>query len=194
MRLTKFLRFKEKAITKLECSKPSLLSKFISTQAIAAFGFVALAVTLPVASHAQDATAANTDTTAATQQAPAPATTTSSEDIGVELNKLETLKNGCRAYVVVNNKSQTIFKTMKLDLVLFRPDGIIGRRFAVDLAPVRANKRTVKLFDLDGVACDQVGSFLVNDVLECSERGGKEDPNCLARLSVSSLAKAQLSK
>ena len=139
-------------------------------------------------SFAQDAPAATGP------QATTPAGAATEPNIGVELNKLETLKNGCRAYVVVNNKSQTEFKTLKLDLVLFRPDGIIGRRFAVDLAPVRPTKRSVKLFDLDGVACDQVGSFLINDVLECSKQGGGDEPNCLGRLSVSSLAKAQLSK
>src|SRR5688500_11394221 len=87
--------------------------------------------------------------------------------IAIELNKLEPQGNQCRAYLVIQNKSSTIFSELKLALLLFQPDGVIGRRFAVELAPLKANKRTVKLFDLEGTACDEVSSFLINDVMEC---------------------------
>jgi hypothetical protein len=113
--------------------------------------------------------------------------------VGVELNKLETIDNGCRIYVVVDNKSDTEYKTLKLDLVLFRTDGIVDQRFFVDLAPLRKQKRIVKLFELSKVSCDDIGSFLVNDVVECRSDAESMD-NCLARLSVSSLTKAKLSK
>ena len=82
----------------------------------------------------------------------------------IELNKLEPQKESCRAYVVVTNNSSTVYQALKLDLVLFQPDGVIGRRFALDLGPLKAQKRSVKLFDLD-TPCDQVGSLLINDVL-----------------------------
>jgi len=104
--------------------------------------------------------------------------------ISVELNKLEPNGGSCRAYLVVNDKS-TGLKTLKLDIVLFQNDGVIGRRFAVDLAPLRPSKRAVKLFDIDGTSCDSVGSFLVNDVLECEAESG-EIGDCLAALSPSS--------
>lgn len=114
-------------------------------------------------------------------------------EISVELNKLEPLEKGCRAYIVVANGSETAYQSFKLDLVLFGSDGIIAKRFALDLAPLKASKRIVKLFDLDGVACDGVGNLLINDVLEC--RSDTADvPDCLARMKVSSLTKAQLSK
>lgn len=128
----------------------------------------------------------------ATKNTPTPAKI--AEDISVELNKLETQKNGCRVYVVINNQSQSSFKTLKLDMFLFRPDGIVGRNFAVDLAPLKPSKRSVKLFDLNNVACDQIASVLINDALECKHNDGTSDDNCLARLSVSSRAKAQLAK
>src|SRR6476620_4726922 len=110
----------------------------------------------------------------------------------IELNKLESQKESCRAYVVVTNNSSTVYQALKLDLVLFQPDGVIGRRFALDLGPVKAQKRSVKLFDLD-MPCDQVGSLLINDVLECNGETGAI-PNCLADLSATSLAKAKLTK
>lgn len=111
----------------------------------------------------------------------------------IELNKLEPQGEGCRAYVVVQNDDETAYKTFKLDLVLFQQDGVIGRRFAMDLAPLKAKKRTVKLFDLDKIACDKIGSFLINDVVECASDAGPVE-NCLAGITVKSLTSVQLSK
>lgn len=115
------------------------------------------------------------------------------ESISVELNKLEAQGQDCRAYVVVNNTSETAYSSFKLDLVMFEASGVIGRRFAIDLAPVRPNKKTVKLFDIDQTNCDSVASFLVNEVMECKTEAGPVE-NCLARIKASSLTKAQLSK
>jgi hypothetical protein len=115
------------------------------------------------------------------------------DTISLELNKLETSEKGCRAYVVVSNASSTSYSGYKLDLVMFQTDGVIGRRFALDLAPLRPSKRSVKLFDLDGTSCDGIGSFLVNDVLECRAEAGPVN-DCLARLKVSSLTKVGISK
>jgi hypothetical protein len=113
--------------------------------------------------------------------------------VTLELNKLEASEKGCRAYVVVSNASSTTYDAYKLDLVMFQSDGIIGRRFALDLAPLKPSKRTVKLFELDNTSCDQIGSFLVNDVLECKAEAGPVT-DCLARLKVSSLNKVTISK
>lgn len=113
--------------------------------------------------------------------------------VKVELNKLEQQDANCRAYVVVTNAGQTAYKAMKLDLVMFRTDGVIGKRFAIDLAPIKPEKRSVKLFTLEGTPCDQVGSLLINDVMECSSETGTVD-NCLAQISTSSLSNVQLSK
>jgi hypothetical protein len=113
--------------------------------------------------------------------------------VTLELNKLETSEKGCRAYVVVSNLSSTTYDAYKLDLVMFQSDGIIGRRFALDLAPLKPSKRTVKLFELDNTSCDKIGSFLVNEVLECKAEAGPVT-DCLARLKVSSLNKVTISK
>lgn len=113
--------------------------------------------------------------------------------VALELNKLETTEKGCRVYVVVNNAGDTAYQSFKLDLVLFQPDGVIGKRLALDLAPIRAQKRTVKLFDFDGVPCDRIGSLLVNDMLECRTEAGQQG-DCLAGLAVSSLTSVKLSK
>lgn len=114
-------------------------------------------------------------------------------DITIELNKLEAHDKDCRAYFVIDNKNDTFYDALKLDLVLFRPDGVIGQRFAVELAPLKPKKRTVKLFDVSGTACDDVGSFLINDVMEC-KTGTGDVPDCLQDISVSSRTDNPLTK
>ena len=113
--------------------------------------------------------------------------------IAIELNKLEAHDKDCRAYFVINNKNDTNYEALKLDLVLFQPDGVIGQRFAVELAPLKAKKRTVKLFDVAGTACEDVGSFLINDVMECKTNTG-DVSECLHDISVSSRTDNELTK
>jgi hypothetical protein len=113
--------------------------------------------------------------------------------LSIELNKLEPVEHGCRAYFVIANQSSTTYDVLKLDLVLFQTDGVIARRFAIDLGPVKPDKRSVKLFDIDAIPCEQVGSLLINDVLECKSEPGPT-PDCLAEITPSSLTKAQLTK
>ncbi len=111
----------------------------------------------------------------------------------LELNKLEPRERGCRAYIVVGNPGTSGFKTFKVDLIIFRKDGIIDRRLALDLGPLRAAKTTVKTFDLEATPCEGIGSVLVNDVMDCKpDDGGALD--CLSGLSVSSRAAAELQK
>ena len=112
--------------------------------------------------------------------------------LSIELNKLETFDKGCRAYVVINNTGDA-FQVVKLDLVLFQPDGIISRRFAVDLAPLKGNKKTVKLFEIEGLGCDKIASVLVNDVMECKADAGAVT-DCLSKMSFSSVAGPALNK
>lgn len=154
-----------------------------------------LAASVAVAqSPAQPATTAQaTPTQSSTAGGAADATR-----VGLELNKMEPLPNGCRAYMVIDNQADRAYTALKLDLVLFQTDGIIGRRVALDLAPVRAQKRSVKLFDLDGMKCDDIASLLINDVMDCRSAGADgvaaADQGCLERLALSSRSKVQLSK
>jgi hypothetical protein len=120
-------------------------------------------------------------------------TPAAASSLDIQLNKLESADKGCRAYIVINNTSDTEYQSLKLDLVLFQTDGVIGRRFSIDLAPLKPQKRSVKLFDIDGIACDKIGSFLINDVMECKSATGPVD-SCLRNVKTSSLTKVQLSK
>jgi hypothetical protein len=113
--------------------------------------------------------------------------------ISVELNKLEPVEKGCRVYTVVDNPGTVGFQTLKLDLILFHTDGVIGRRLMLDLAPLKSAKKTVKMFDLDGTPCEKIGSFLVHDVMECKADTGPVD-KCLDAITLKSLSNVQISK
>ncbi len=111
----------------------------------------------------------------------------------VELNKLETSNEDCRAYFVISNTLDSACDAFKLDVVVFNTDGTIENRFAFDLSPMSPSKRSVKVFDLPNMRCEGIGSILINDVIECSAQdrlGG----DCLARLKVNSLCKVELRK
>ena len=111
----------------------------------------------------------------------------------LELNKLEDRDGSCRAYLVFDNRTAGGFDSFKLDLVVFGTDGVILRRLAVEAAPLRPEKRAVKLFDISGTECGAIGSVLVNDVLGCHASQGDQD-DCIGRLKVRSRAAAAMTK
>jgi hypothetical protein len=123
----------------------------------------------------------------------APAPLAAAEGIGVELNRLEEQGSNCRAYLVIANPDEIAFSGFKLDLVIFDRPGTIIRRLAVDLAPLRAAKTTVKVFDIVDTACAAIGSVLVNDVLDCRDASGAI-ADCVQRVSPSSKLTVTLSK
>jgi len=107
------------------------------------------------------------------------------QSIDIELNKFESQPEACRAYMVFRNSTEQTFDAFKLDMVMFDQEGLINRRLALDVAPLRADKTSVKLFDIEGLPCEQINQILINDVIECAARGGG-DPDCVTLLETSS--------
>jgi hypothetical protein len=104
------------------------------------------------------------------------------EPLRLELNALDTADGRCRASFVIENKSDAALESLRLELVLFNRNGIVQRRLATELGPLRAAKTVVKAFALED-GCDDIGSILVNDVAACAPG----DPaQCLDRLTLSS--------
>ncbi|MCC7274594.1 MAG: hypothetical protein IT561_18140 [Alphaproteobacteria bacterium] len=112
----------------------------------------------------------------------------------VELNRLEERGADCRAYLVLENRGKAAFDAYKLDLVVFDKGGVVARRLALDVGPLRAEKRGVKVFDLAGLGCADVSSVLVNDVIECGGKDQAKDQDCVALLEVRSRTAAKLTK
>ncbi len=114
----------------------------------------------------------------------APAAAVASDAIDIELNALEPLKEMCRVSFVIRNTADEPLSSIKLDLAVFNPEGVVQRRLVAELGPIRASKTMVKAFELDR-PCAQIGSLLVNDVTECAPA----DPSaCLDRLKLASRA------
>ena len=104
------------------------------------------------------------------------------ETLRLELNAAENAQNSCRLSFLVENKGANALESMKVDLAVFNPQGVIIRRLIVELGPVRRAKTIVKTFELEG-DCNQIGAILVNDVTACSPG----DPaSCLDQLALSS--------
>lgn len=112
-----------------------------------------------------------------------PALSAPDDPIRIELNTIETTQNRCRMVFVVENKGDAL-DSLKLDLAVFDREGVVRRRVATDLGPVRRAKTIVKSFELDG-ECGPVGSVLVNDVTACTPGDASA---CLDRLALSSRA------
>jgi hypothetical protein len=106
------------------------------------------------------------------------------ESVRVELNKLEPQDGACRAYLVFENQTGQSFSGLSLDLVMFDQEGIIAKRLAVNAAPLPAAKTSVKLFDIDGLACADIGRILINDAIDCADENG-DVPNCVTLIEPS---------
>lgn len=106
-----------------------------------------------------------------------------SGQVRLELNKLSALDDACRAYVVARNQTEADFDQLRADIVMFDADGIVNKRLAVDLAPLPAGKTSLKVFDIGGLACDDIGQMLLNQILDCRDADGERE-NCLADISV----------
>jgi hypothetical protein len=107
--------------------------------------------------------------------------------LSIQLNKLEADGDNCRAYIVLENRSDLSFEALRLDLVMFDVEGVIARRLAVDAAPLAAGRTSVRVFGISGLACDSIGRVLLNDVLTCADAGG-ERADCADRIAPDSIA------
>jgi hypothetical protein len=104
----------------------------------------------------------------------------------VELNRAEDAEDGCRVFFVIDNRTGHHLEALRLELVPFDPEGVVGRPLLVDMAPVRDGRRTVAGLVLDR-PCAGIGSILINDVPVCrSSDAGELD--CLALLETGSRA------
>jgi len=105
--------------------------------------------------------------------------------VRLELNAAESAEKTCRLTFVAENQSPTALDSMKLDLAVFNPQGIIQRRLVTEMGPLRATKTMVRTFVLDG-PCGEIGSILVNDVTACAPA---EASTCLDGLNLASRLK-----
>ena len=109
------------------------------------------------------------------------------EDLSrLELNAAETANNRCLLTFLIENKTSKAIDSLKLDLALFNPEGIIQRRMITEMGPIRGMRTNVRTFSAEG-ECGQIGAILINDVAACSAADPAE---CMDGLALSSRVKA----
>ena len=113
--------------------------------------------------------------------------------VEIELNKLEPVDGACRAYMIFRNQSESNFASYRLDLVMFGKDGVLAKRIVVEAAPLPATKTSLKQFDIQGLACPDLGQVLLNDVTACRDQGG-EKADCAATVKLQSKGDVQFVK
>jgi hypothetical protein len=111
--------------------------------------------------------------------------------IGVQLNKLETDGDDCRAHLVLENALGEALESFQLDMVVFDEEGIIHRRTAVELAPLREESTSVRAFRMPDTDCDGIGRILINEIAACEGPEGAIE-GCFDRLQIESLADVPL--
>ena len=107
--------------------------------------------------------------------------------VNIELNNIALRNDICQVFIRVGNKSDTTYSAFKIDLAFFDNDGIINDRVLVDLAPLRARKTSIHVFDMPDLECGNVGEVLLNDITECVAEESENTPaDCFAAVSLSS--------
>ena len=83
------------------------------------------------------------------------------------------------------SKTSKAIDSLKLDLAMFNPEGVIQRRMIIEMGPVRGKRTNVRTFSSEG-ECSQLGAILVNDVSACTPG---EPTACMDGLALSSRVK-----
>lgn len=113
--------------------------------------------------------------------------------ITIELNKAENTDQGCRPLFLFDNKSGHQLNRFQVDLVLFDDKGVYSRNVLLDMAPLYEDKKVVASFLLSDIACESIGSMLVNALPSCANSTGT-DLDCISWLEVTSKSPIPLEK
>lgn len=113
--------------------------------------------------------------------------------IGIELNKVEETEQGCRPLFLFDNRSGHQLNQFQVEVVLFDDKGVYSKQILLDMAPLYKDKKVVASFLINDLACDQIGSMLVNALPRCANNTGTAI-DCLALLDVTSKSSIPLEK
>ena len=113
--------------------------------------------------------------------------------VSIELNKLEQEGADCQSYLVIRNPDGPSYSEFDMEVLVFDTDGIIQKRLAVNLAPVKKGRTTVYIAALADLQCQAVGEVLVNGFFACMADGTAVS-DCVDRVDLSSRGSVKLFK
>ncbi len=116
-----------------------------------------------------------------------------SDQLVVELNKFESIDQGCRAFFLFRNKTEITFQGFEMSLAILDRGGIIDRLLTVEAAPLPAARTTLKLFEIPEIQCEAIGEILLHEIGRCEAAEGAA-PDCFAVIDLQSRAAAPLVK
>lgn len=93
------------------------------------------------------------------------------KEFSIQLNNLQPVSDACRMSFVIRNGIGAEIRDASIELVLFDKQDAVARMLAVNPGRLPAGRTRVKQFDVKGLACDQVGRLLLNDVKRCKGDG-----------------------
>ena len=115
--------------------------------------------------------------------------------VNIELNNIALRNDVCQVFIRVGNESDTNYAAFKIDLAFFDQDGIINDRVLVDLAPLRARKTSIHVFDMPDLDCGNVGEVLLNDITECQAENAENSPDdCFAAVRLNAHGSADAAR
>ena len=107
--------------------------------------------------------------------------------INIELNNISARNDVCQVYIRVRNQTDAAYSAFKIDLAFFDKTGVINDRVLIDLAPLRASKTSIHVFDMPDLECGNVSEVLLNDTTECTAAEGATAPaDCFDAVKLSS--------
>ncbi|MEL6511193.1 MAG: hypothetical protein AAFQ32_15440 [Pseudomonadota bacterium] len=107
------------------------------------------------------------------------------EALSIELNAVETREGSCLlSFLVINGHPQPIEKAV-FETVLFDTDGQVAQLTLFDYGQIPPARPRIRQFMVSGLACDAVGSVLINGVNTCDAPGLEPDA-CESGLVLSS--------
>lgn len=113
--------------------------------------------------------------------------------IGIELNKAEQTEEGCRPLFLFDNRSGHQLNAFQVEIVLFDDKGVYSQKVLLDMAPLYEDKKVLASFLMSELACDEIGSMLVNGLPRCANSTGTA-LDCLAMLEVTSRSSIPLER
>lgn len=112
----------------------------------------------------------------------------------VELNKFEPAEgDGCRAFFLFRNDSGKAFEGFEMSLAILNGEGVIDRLLNIDAAPLPVARTTLKLFEIPGIACDDISEVLLHAIETCKPQN-EENTDCFPMVDLVSRTSAKLEK
>ena len=111
--------------------------------------------------------------------------------LGFELNKVETNAEGCQIHFVINNRSAANITELSVDMAAFDTGGTLLSAGVISFGRIPAERTQLRSLVFTGTDCVDIGHLLINDFVKCEIDGGA-DFDCGDALEVRSRARVGL--